>query len=133
MAPKPLVILKYLSGDIRITAPLLFATLYCPEVLQRLLPQQLAWITSKPFIKVLGVLAGLSTVQLANSALSKRVLNNHKSDAKFVKSTEVVLVTGGASGIGALIATRFAGMGVKVAIIDVTEPKESLRKSFSRF
>jgi len=36
--------------------------------------------------------------------------------------SEVVLVTGGASGIGAAVAKRFAAAGARVVIADIEEP-----------
>jgi NAD(P)-dependent dehydrogenase (short-subunit alcohol dehydrogenase family) len=36
--------------------------------------------------------------------------------------SEVVLVTGGASGIGAAVAKRFAAAGARVVIADIDEP-----------
>jgi NAD(P)-dependent dehydrogenase (short-subunit alcohol dehydrogenase family) len=39
------------------------------------------------------------------------------------ESEEVVLVTGGASGIGAAVAKRFAAAGTRVVIADIDEPR----------
>jgi all-trans-retinol dehydrogenase (NAD+) len=116
------------ASDPRLTVPLLFAALYYPNRLRRLLPSQLSFLTSKPFIRALSIFVAISTISKVNARLSSWVLNNWKSDAQFVKSQEVVLVTGGSSGIGELVVRRFAGMGVKVVILDVNAPKEPMRE-----
>jgi len=125
MAPKSSLLQKALIlGDARITAPLLFAICYYPEKLQRILPSQLSWITSKAFIRTLGLIAIFDTVRKVNSKLSDRLLNNGEPVAKFKKSQEIVLITGGASGIGASVAKKLAAMGVKVVIMDLNSPEE---------
>jgi len=55
-------------------------------------------------------------------------VNNGKRDARFIKSQELVLVTGGCSGIGELMAKQFAEKGVKVVVLDINAPKAALRK-----
>ncbi|ROT36823.1 NAD(P)-binding protein [Sodiomyces alkalinus F11] len=50
--------------------------------------------------------------------LSSRVLNNWTNDT-YTWSREVVLVTGGAGGIGGHIARLFADRGVTVAVLDI--------------
>jgi len=125
MAPKSSLLQKALIlGDARITAPLLFAICYYPEKLQRILPSQLSWITSKAFIRTLGLIAIFDTVRKVNLKLSDRLLNNGEPITKFKKSQEIVLITGGASGIGASVAKKLAAMGVKVVIMDLNSPEE---------
>ena len=67
-----------------------------------------------------------------NGKLSQWSANNWKKDAKFVKSQELILISGGTSGIGKLMAEEFARRGVKVIILDLNPPKAALRK-FSLF
>jgi phosphoglycerate dehydrogenase-like enzyme len=62
-----------------------------------------------------------------NRSLSRRALNNGVG-AKFDWDKEIVLVTGGAGGIGAEAAQRFAARGSKVIVLDVlplTYPKRT--------
>lgn len=59
-------------------------------------------------------------------------LNNWTGKASFVKSQEIVLITGGASGIGELMARGFAAKGVKVVVLDLGPPKEPFRKFVSK-
>jgi NAD(P)-dependent dehydrogenase (short-subunit alcohol dehydrogenase family) len=59
------------------------------------------------------------------------VINNWKPDAKWINSQEIVLITGGSSGIGELMALDFAKRGVKVISLDVNPPKKPQRKSLT--
>ena len=115
--------------DPRITAPLLVALLYYPDKLRSLLPEQFHHlITSQAVIRTLSVFLGLGIVRGVNRKLSQWVANNWKKDAKFIKSQELVLISGGTSGIGKLMAEDFARRGVKVVILDLNPPKAALRK-----
>lgn len=123
-APMRLVLL-----DPRATSLLLAAVLYYPDRLRRLLPPALhPWIFSPSFVRTLSAFLGLGVVRSLNKRLSRYLSNNWKSDAKFVKSQEIVLITGGASGIGELMAKDFAGRGVKVVVLDLRGPKVAFRK-----
>lgn len=106
------------------TAPLLFALLYCPDKVRSILPERLhSWIGSPVVIRALSILLGISVVRGISNKLSEWVANNWKSDAKFVKSQEIVLISGGSSGIGEAMASQFAKLGVKVVILDLNPPK----------
>lgn len=115
--------------DPRVTAPLLVAFLYYPDRLRSLLPPSLRpLVSSRAVIRILSVLLGLSILRGVNAKLSQWSANNWKKDAKFVKSQELVLISGGTSGIGKLMAEGFARRGVKVVILDLNPPKEVLRE-----
>lgn len=115
--------------DPRVTAPLLVALLYCPERLRRIFPTALhPLLASSALIKVLKVCLGLSLIRGLNNKLNQYSANNWKKDAKFIKSQEVVLITGGSSGIGWVMASDFAKKGVKVVVIDLNPPKNPFRK-----
>ena len=62
--------------------------------------------------------AGLSIARLFNGWLNRRALNNGVKD-KYDWTKEIVLVTGGADGIGKRIVQMFADKGVKVVVLDV--------------
>lgn len=127
---RPALSIRTLLSPIRLLlsakgiAPLLFALLYYPHKVRSILPERLhPWISYPAVIRTLSVLLGLSVVQGINDKLSQWVANNWKSDAKFIKSQEIVLITGGTSGIGEAMTSQFAKLGVKVVILDLNPPK----------
>lgn len=77
-------------------------------------------------IAAAGTLLGLLSCRWLNSWLSSRALNSVE-DRTWDWSKEIVLLTGGSSGIGAVIATKLAEKRVKVIIVDVHPPKSNLR------
>lgn len=60
---------------------------------------------------------------------TKRAVNNHVYDPTWDWNREIVVVTGGSSGIGAVLVSRFAENGVKVLILDRNSPPSKLGKS----
>lgn len=111
----------------KVTASLLIALTYFPEKLRAVLPARLQpWIDSSVLTRILITSLLLNAILKANKKLSEFVANNWTT-TKFVKSQELVLVTGGASGLGELMAKEFSKKGVKVVIIDVNPPKAALR------
>ena len=68
---------------------------------------------------------GLGLFRVVNSALSRGALNNW-TRAHFRWDRELVLVTGGAEGIGRLLALLFAERGIKVVVMDVQRPAYDL-------
>lgn len=81
-----------------------------------------------------GVLFGLLSSRWLNTWLSYRALNNSVKDRTWDWKKEIVLLTGGSSGIGAVTAAKLAEKGVKVIIVDLHPPKAKLgTTSFHRF
>lgn len=118
--------IKLALADYRLQLPLLLALLYYPDKLRSIVPERLyPWITSAGFIRALKALLGLNVTRSVNNKLSQYVVNNWKKDAKFINSREIVLITGGSSGIGELIALDFAKRGVKVISLDLNPPKNT--------
>jgi NADPH:quinone reductase-like Zn-dependent oxidoreductase len=72
------------------------------------------------------LLAACVLLQQLNRILSGYVLNNWTSDT-YDWPRELVLLTGGSSGIGKSVAAALARRGVKVIVADVLEPAEPLR------
>ncbi|TVY33278.1 Dehydrogenase [Lachnellula subtilissima] len=132
MAPRKVSPLAALTAPIRlalfdprVTVPLLVALLYYPDKLRSILPVQLhQYVTSSTFIRTLKACLALKAVGAVSSKISDMALNNWTGKTTFVKSQEIVLITGGSSGIGELMAKEFAAKGVKVVVLDLRPPKE---------
>ncbi|KAG5793114.1 hypothetical protein H9Q69_007852 [Fusarium xylarioides] len=73
-----------------------------------------------------GVLLALKSLGYLNAWYTKKKINNHVSDPSWDWSREIVVVTGGSSGIGAAIVSRFAEKGIKVLILDRNPPAAEL-------
>lgn len=121
--------LEALSAPIRltvlqpaITASLLIALL---KVQRRIVPQSMTSSTFGALVKTLKVLIPLGFLRILNNVLSQQVMNNWTTD-QWRDGEEVVLVTGGASGIGDLLVRGLAGRAKAVIILDVTEPTQPL-------
>lgn len=76
--------------------------------------------------RLLTALLALSILRHINRTLSRLVLNNWQSD-KWDWTKELVLLTGGCSGIGKQVAADLAERGIKVVVVDIQEPKDPLR------
>lgn len=96
------------------------------EVVQKLPPPAQSILLSSTTHNVLGVVLALSVIRTFNRVLSSFVLNNWTSD-KYDWSREIVLLTGGCSGIGQHVAHSLASKGVKVIVADINEPVAPLR------
>lgn len=92
------------------------------------LPDQLQRIILLPSIrKGLAVLAALQFLRSFNSYLSRGAQNNWVRLAPWDPSKELVVLTGGCSGIGKQILADLTNLKVKVIILDVKEPTFALR------
>lgn len=99
------------------------------ELVQKLPPQVQSVLLSSTTRNVLAVVLALSLLRTFNRVLSSFVLNNWTSD-KYDWSREVVLLTGGCSGIGQHVTQGLASKGVKVIVADIQEPTTPLRASY---
>ncbi|KAF2144812.1 uncharacterized protein K452DRAFT_285142 [Aplosporella prunicola CBS 121167] len=122
-----------------VTGLLLFALTGAPSTVREPLLEQLsrlpAQVSVARVVKVLKWLFALGLVHKANAWLNSLALNGwtRKADTeRWVWREEVAVITGGSSGIGALLAQGLAEKGVKVAVLDVQPLSESL-KSYSVF
>lgn len=69
-------------------------------------------------------------VKRISESASELALNNWSfySDGGFGRESELVLVTGGSSGIGEAIARGFAAKGIEVVVLDLQAPVVEFRK-----
>ncbi|KHJ33899.1 putative short-chain dehydrogenase reductase [Erysiphe necator] len=113
-------------ADARIIGPLLVLLTYFPKRFNHLVPPRLRPLLKSSLLKkLLLAIAGYDVLRKTNKAVSQYFSNNCRSIV-FRSNSELVLITGGCSGIGLLMAKEFAKRGVKVIILDLREPKESV-------
>lgn len=70
------------------------------------------------------VLLGAGIIYQTNKWLSRRYLNAFTENSKWDSTKELVVITGGSSGIGAVVTSRLANDGTKVIILDIQPPLE---------
>ncbi|KAJ5915252.1 hypothetical protein N7454_011147 [Penicillium verhagenii] len=76
----------------------------------------------------LSFLVGVFILKKASNRLSLWAHNNYKSDKTWDWGKELVLITGGCGGIGAIIVSKLAAKNIKVVILDIVEPNTNLGK-----
>ncbi|KAJ5178868.1 hypothetical protein N7492_002078 [Penicillium capsulatum] len=90
-------------------------------------------IRSRPWLfKILRVLTALAVLQRVSAWLDHRAVNNAVSD-HYDWNREVVVLTGGSGGIGRRIAQMLGDRGIKVAILDIHAPTDTLPHSVRFF
>lgn len=72
------------------------------------------------------VLLTLALLPRISSWATRSKENNYVTDGTWDWTQEIVVVTGGSSGIGWNITSRLAARGVKVIVLDIVEPQEKL-------
>jgi all-trans-retinol dehydrogenase (NAD+) len=70
-----------------------------------------------------GSLVGYFALKSLNATLSRRAANNNTVDRTWNWDRELVVVTGGSSGIGAAIVAKFVARNIKVIILDLNPPQ----------
>lgn len=81
----------------------------------------------RPAIQSVGVLLGLGILTRVNGWLSRLAVNNYSVDSSWDWKKEIILLTGGSSGIGAKVAAKLAEGDSQVVILDVSPPSWKLR------
>ncbi|KAJ5432385.1 Dehydrogenase RED2 [Penicillium daleae] len=76
--------------------------------------------------KALGVVLALGLLRSINKSLSQWTLNNWTSSPRWNPARELILITGGSSGIGKQVMEDLAKTGVRVIILDINEPTFTL-------
>nr|RBQ88511.1 hypothetical protein FVER53263_00048 [Fusarium verticillioides] len=90
---------------------------------QQQILSQVIDLAKNPRVQVTAaILFAFKSLGYWNAWYTKRKVNNHVSDPSWDWSREIVVVTGGSSGIGAAIVSKFAEKGIKVLILDRIPP-----------
>ncbi|GFF97936.1 hypothetical protein IFM53868_09561 [Aspergillus udagawae] len=107
-----------------LTAALLLTSVKMPQQVEQALKFFSQNPRALPILKAgFKVLIGLGTLYRVNKYLSKRALNNHIRDSWDWRK-EIILITGGSSGIGELMVRKFAKLGIKVIAVDLKPPSK---------
>lgn len=139
MLPREGLTLEAIYTPFRITAlnpfftgPLLLALVKYPEQVDRLkslfspvIQQYLERYQPTP--KLLKFFLAWGALRVFNNWLSRKAVNNWKTDT-YDWNREIVLVTGGNSGIGNLVARDLAQRGITTIVLDLQGPKTPLRE-----
>ncbi|KAH7010480.1 hypothetical protein EDB80DRAFT_750812 [Ilyonectria destructans] len=89
---------------------------------------KLAAVAKLPNVRATIVaLLALGILPRLNRWFSRRKVNNYVTDTTWDWTKEVVIITGGSSGIGECMAEKLAQKQTKVIILDVNEPKRDLK------
>lgn len=96
--------------------------------MQRYSPTLIGFAGSRRMGAALFILAGIFMLKKASNRLSLWAHNNYMSDKTWDWGSELVVITGGCGGIGALVVSKLAAKNIKVVILDIVEPNTKLGK-----
>jgi len=104
---------------------------YSQTALARL-PEPAQELLLKPVTqKALAAIVALGLVRSVNKSLSAWTLQNWTVNEKWVPARELILITGGCSGIGKQVMEDLAKTGVRVVILDINPPNFTLPANVS--
>ncbi|KAJ5689828.1 Dehydrogenase RED2 [Penicillium macrosclerotiorum] len=89
------------------------------------------WLSNPLTQKGLTLVLALGLLRSLNMSLSQWTLNNWTRSGSWDPACELILVTGGSSGIGKQVMQDLARTGVRVIILDITEPSFQLPANVS--
>ncbi|CAL5865874.1 uncharacterized protein PFLUO_LOCUS80 [Penicillium psychrofluorescens] len=89
-----------------------------PEPAQQVLRTPLAQ-------KALGVVIALALLRSTNNFLTRWSMNNWRRNGPWRSERELILITGGSSGIGKQVVEDLAKTGVRIVVLDINEPAEA--------
>ncbi|OQV01985.1 hypothetical protein CLAIMM_07250 [Cladophialophora immunda] len=132
--PREGITLEYLFRPVHhvllqpvVPAALLLLHLRYPEAFQRALPLIVTSAIQPRFItRTLGGLLTFGVLYKLNRYLSRLVLNNFVKDTSWDWEREIVLISGGSSGIGQEMVRQFGERNIKVVVLDVNPPQTPL-------
>lgn len=117
-----------------VSASLLFASIKKPDATKQFVHAITKSDVSLDSIRtVLKILLTTVTVFKLNKYLSRLALNNFVTDRSWDWQREIVVCTGGASGIGKHVVDELAGRGIQVVILDINPPKIHLPPNVSYY
>ncbi|KIW10140.1 hypothetical protein PV08_11101 [Exophiala spinifera] len=117
-----------------VSASLLFASIKRPDA-----TKQLVYAITKSDISLesirtaFKILLTTVTVFKLNKYLSRLSLNNFVTDRSWDWQKEIVVCTGGSSGIGKHVVDELARRGIQVVILDINPPTKSLPENVSYY
>jgi all-trans-retinol dehydrogenase (NAD+) len=113
-----------------VTAALLWILTKGPVGLRRRITYLQDPVRLEKVIKALKWCLALGLTRVVNNKLNDVALNSGRwkdEKKRWNWNTEVAVVTGGCSGIGALVIKRLVNKGIKVAVLDIQELPASLQ------
>jgi short-subunit dehydrogenase len=76
--------------------------------------------------KALGVVIALALLRSTNNFLTRWTMNNWRRNEPWRSERELILITGGSSGIGKQVVEDLAKTGVRIVVLDINEPTSTL-------
>lgn len=118
-------------NTVKMAAALSLLQQYSQEAISHLPPQAQDVLFNPLAQKAAGALAALLAVNTVNNTLNQWVMNNWTSAGKWDSKRELVLISGGVSGIGKQVMEDLSKAGIRVVVVDINEPNFKLPANVS--